>query len=138
MIPLILIAYWRRTLPETQRFHAVEHAHEPVMKNIGDLFSNVPRRTIGLFGVVFGVALAGSTGGFFAPKYLQDVHSWEPSSIAMLNLAGGALAIVGNPLAGWLSDRFGRNPLPFCSPVCSRSQRSLFMRSVEYSCHYCG
>jgi hypothetical protein len=42
---------------------------------------------------VFGLALAGSTGGFFAPKYFQDVHGWEPSSIAMLNLAGGALAV---------------------------------------------
>ena len=111
LIPLVLIAYWRRSLPETQRFQAVEHAHQPVMKNIGDLFSNVPRRTIGLFGVVFGLALAGSTAGFFAPKYLQDVHDWEPSSIAMLNLVGGALAIVGNPLAGWLSDRFGRKPI---------------------------
>ena len=29
----------------------------------------------------------------------------------MLNLAGGALAIVGNPLAGWLSDRVGRRPV---------------------------
>jgi MFS family permease len=81
------------------------------MKNIGDLFSHVPRRTIGLFGVVFGLALAGSTAGFFAPKYLQDVHGWEPSSVAMLNLAGGALAVIGNPLAGWLSDRFGRKPI---------------------------
>ena len=55
--------------------------------------------------------LAGGTAAFFAPKYLQDVHGWEPSNVAMLNLAGGALAIVGNPLAGWLSDRFGRRPV---------------------------
>ena len=50
-------------------------------------------------------------GSFLAPKYLQDMQGWEPSSVAMLSLAGGALAIVGNPLAGWLSDRFGRRPI---------------------------
>ena len=111
LVPLILVAYWRRSLPETQRFQAVEHVHEPVMKNIGHLFSDVPRRTIGLFGVVAGLAVAASTAAFFAPKYLQDVHGWEPSSVAILNLAGGALAVIGNPLAGWLSDKFGRRPI---------------------------
>jgi MFS family permease len=60
---------------------------------------------------VFALMLAGSTAAFFAPKYLLDVHGWEPSNVAMLNLAGGALAIVGNPLAGWLSDRVGRRPV---------------------------
>jgi MFS family permease len=27
-----------------------------------------------------------------------------------MNLIGGGLAIIGNPLGGWLSDRFGRRP----------------------------
>ncbi|MBT5700736.1 MAG: MFS transporter, partial [Gammaproteobacteria bacterium] len=71
----------------------------------------LPRRTIGLFSAIVALSLAGSTAAFFAPKYLQDVHGWEPSNVALLNLAGGALAIVGNPLAGWLSDRFGRRPV---------------------------
>jgi MFS family permease len=39
------------------------------------------------------------------------VQGWEPSSFALLSFAGGALAIIGNPLAGWLSDRFGRRPM---------------------------
>ncbi len=111
LIPLLAIAYWRRTLPETKRFEQIERVQEPLLKPISDLFTRQPRRTIGLFGAVFGLALAGSTAGFFAPKYLQDVHAWSPASVAMLNLAGGALAIIGNPLAGWLSDRFGRKPI---------------------------
>lgn len=110
LIPLLLIAYWRRTLPETERFQKVQ-VHEPVLQHVRELFTNNPRWSWGLFGAVFGIALAGSTAGFFAPKYLQDVHAWTPSSVAMLNLAGGALAIIGNPLAGWLSDRFGRRPV---------------------------
>ena len=111
VVPLLFIAYWRRVLPETKKFTAVAQIHEPVMKNIGDLFTRMPRRTIGFFAAVFGLMLAGSTATFFAPKYLQDMQGWAPSSVAMLSLAGGALAIVGNPLAGWLSDRFGRRPI---------------------------
>ena len=111
LIPLLFIAYWRHSLPETEHFKAVVQDHEPVLKNIGDLFTHLPKRTIGLFSAIVGLSLAGSTAAFFAPKYLQDVHGWEPSNVALLNLAGGALAIVGNPLAGWLSDRFGRRPV---------------------------
>jgi len=111
LIPLLFIGYWRHSLPETEEFKALVQDHEPVLKNIADLFTHLPRRTIGLFSAIVALSLAGSTAAFFAPKYLQDVHGWEPSNVALLNLAGGALAIVGNPLAGWLSDRFGRRPV---------------------------
>ncbi|MBL6690775.1 MAG: MFS transporter [Pseudomonadales bacterium] len=110
LVPLVLIAYWRRTMPETARFQQVK-VHEPVLTHVQQLFTRNPRWCWGLFGAVFGIALAGGSAGFFAPKYLQDVHEWTPSSVAMLNIAGGALAVVGNPLAGWLSDRFGRRPV---------------------------
>ena len=111
LIPLLFIGYWRHSLPETEEFKALVQDHEPVLKNIADLFTHLPRRTIGLFSAIVALSLAGSTAAFFAPKYLLDVHGWEPSNVALLNLAGGALAIVGNPLAGWLSDRFGRRPV---------------------------
>lgn len=111
LMPLLFIAYWRRSLPETERYTAAVQVHQPVLKNISDLFTHLPRRTIGLFSAIFGLMLAGGTAAFFAPKYLQDVHGWEPSNVALLNLVGGALAIIGNPLAGWLSDRFGRRPV---------------------------
>ena len=110
LVPLVLIAYWRRTMPETARFQEVK-VHEPVMKHVQDLFTRNPKWCWGLFGAVFGIALAGGSAGFFAPKYLQDVHEWTPASVAMLNVMGGALAVIGNPLAGWLSDRFGRRPV---------------------------
>ena len=111
VIPLLFIAYWRRVLPETQKFESVVQIREPVMKNVGDLFTRMPKRTIAFFVAVFGLILCSRSATFFAPKYLQDVQGWEPSSVALLSFAGGALAIVGNPLAGWLSDRFGRRPM---------------------------
>jgi len=111
LIPLLLIAYWRRALPETGRFEQIAHTRQPVLRPVAELLTQQPRRTYGLFLAVAGLALAGSTAGFFAPKYLQDVHGWTPGSVAMLTIAGGTFAIVGNPLAGWLSDRYGRKPV---------------------------
>lgn len=111
LIPLLLIAYWRRALPETGRFEQIAHTRQPVLTPVAELLTQQPRRTYGLFLAVAGLALAGSTAGFFAPKYLQDVHGWTPGSVAMLTIAGGTFAIVGNPLAGWLSDRYGRKPV---------------------------
>ena len=110
LAPLLLIAWWRKSMPETARFRQVR-VHEPVLNHVRELFTENPGWCWGLFGAVFGIALASGAAAFFAPKYLQDVHGWTPSGIAILNIIGGALAIVGNPLAGWLSDRFGRRPV---------------------------
>src|SRR5262249_56035107 len=62
-------------------------------------------------GGALGMELALGRAVFFAPKYLQDVHGWSPAHVAFLNVGGGFFAVVGNPLAGWLSDRRGRRPV---------------------------
>ncbi len=49
--------------------------------------------------------------GFFAPEYLRVVLGWPPATVALLSFFGGMIAIVGNPAAGWLSDRHGRRPM---------------------------
>jgi MFS family permease len=115
--PLLLVAYWRRTLPETDRFTALQRergseqraapALEPVRRLVRE-----HRRLIGALAaaaLVFGMAMGPAT--FFAPKYLQDVHGWSPAAVASLSFLGGMFAIIGNPLAGWLSDRHGRRPM---------------------------
>ena len=116
VVPLCFIAYWRRTLPETGRFANLEavrarlHKRAPMFANLWLAAREHPRIFAVLAVTFFCVSVAGSSAGFFAPKYLQDVHGWSPSQVATLTFAGGALAIVGNPLSGWLSDRFGRRP----------------------------
>ncbi len=116
VIPLLFIAYWRRSLPETAKFTSLDSARAQLDAPV-PLFSNVwraarehPRTFVVLAGTFFCISMAGSTGAF-APKYLQDVHGWSPSQVATLTLLGGGLAVIGNPLSGWLSDRFGRRPI---------------------------
>ena len=114
LVPLTLVAYWRRTLPETARFDALQNERResmratPPLQPIFDLLRTRPGRFFSLATVVLFVGLAASPGSFFAPKFLQEVHGWSPAAVASLNFLGGAFAIVGNPLAGRLSDRHGR------------------------------
>ena len=83
--PLLLVAYWRRTLPETDRYAALqaERARGTTRRrrpssprvdsgaNTERSFWASPQRPLAL-GMTMGPA------GFFAPKYLQDVHGWTP------------------------------------------------------------
>ncbi len=116
VIPLLFIAYWRRTLPETGRFASLASlrsqldAPVPMFSNVWRAARAQPRVFTVLAGTFFCISMAGSVGTF-ASKYLQDVHGWAPSGVATLTFAGGAFAIIGNPLSGWLSDRFGRRPV---------------------------
>ncbi len=111
LVPLGMIAYWRRTLPETQYFEAYRVARQPapsMLRPIFDLIRMYPGRLVAVVAVVFLLELAETPAGFFGPKYLQEVHGWTPATIGLLTLGGGALGIVGNTAAGRWSDRGGR------------------------------
>lgn len=112
--PLLLIAYWRRTLPETERFEVhrqqrsktgqPEHTFRPMV----NLIRMYPGRIAAVASVLFLLAMAESAAGFFGPKYLQDAHGWKPSAVGFMTFFAGGFAIIGNTFAGWLSDRVGR------------------------------
>src|SRR5262245_37829772 len=117
LVPLLTLAWWRRTMPETERFVALERERgaalraTPALAPFGALLRAYPRRIGMLAAAVWLVGLAVAPAMFFAPKYLQDAQGWSPGGVAVLNFAGGFFAVIGNPLAGWMSDRFGRRPV---------------------------
>lgn len=114
LLPLLLIAQWRRTLPETERFAEYQQQRidtgqsEHALQPLRHLLRMYPERMAILSSVVFILAVTEAAAGFFGPKYLQEVHGWTPSGVGLLTVFGGAFAIVGNTFAGWLSDRIGR------------------------------
>jgi len=112
LAPLLVIAWLRRSLPETARFEARARVDElglwlPVRR--------LARAYPGRFAATCGIALAITVGiaaaDLMGPKYLQQAHGWSPGQVSLLYIAGGAFAICGAPIAGALSDRFGRRRL---------------------------
>jgi MFS family permease len=117
LVPLLIIAWLRRNLPETQRF--AEHAPEATtdstlrlaLQPIVDLARMYPGRLISICAVVFLLSFSENAVGFFGPKYLQEAHGWLPWHYSLLGVCGGFIGIFGGTFAGRLSDRFGRRPV---------------------------
>jgi MFS family permease len=111
LLPLGLIIPLRRILPESRRFereHRAQILRPSVFEPLRALFATHPGRLLSVLAVVFLASTAGGAVGFFVPKYLQEVHRWAPGRVSSLYVFGGALGIVGNIVAGRISDRFGR------------------------------
>lgn len=113
--PLLLVAYFRRRLPETPRFEAREREVAMLasrtragLEALRQLATQYPARVAALYFTVacFGFAMGPATT--LMSKYLQQAHGYAPPEVTILFLFGGALALAGNFLAGRISDRLGR------------------------------
>lgn len=127
--PLLLIAHFRRGLPETQRFERVRGRLEtaPAPRAWLEPVRLLARRYPGRFAAVCCVGFLGSFSNgsvdFFLPKYLQEMQGWSPGELAGVLVAAGAVGLTGQVFVGRLSDRFGRKRLgvPFLAlePLCA-------------------
>lgn len=118
LLPLLLFPFFRRRVPETERFgrHAEALAAAGVPANgvrdalrpLLELARRAPARAggIALLGFVpsVGAVCAFQLTGY----YTQQVLGWQPAAYAAMVFVGGALGIVGNLVAGQLGDRWGR------------------------------
>jgi len=114
LIPLLLIIPLRRVLPESRRFEQEKQTkdrRESVLTPLKALFRAYPARLAMLVTVGFVGNLGGNAAGFLFPKYLQEVHGWSPGGVSSLYVLGGGLGILGNIVAGRMSDRLGRRTM---------------------------
>ena len=133
VLPLLLIARWRRLLPETARFEAYAQQRPAVAgwwHQVRELLTTYGARFLTITSCNFLLSFGLAGVGFFQVKYLQNVHGWSPGWISALVVGGGGLAIVANPLAGRLSDRFGRRRLTVLFALLTAISAVLF-----YSVH---
>jgi predicted MFS family arabinose efflux permease len=115
VLPLLLLAWFRRSLKETQRFEAQRDAweHPPaslrgLLQPLRNLARMYPGRMVALCAALLPIAFVFETSMLFASKTLQQEHGYAPSSIAVMYLTIGIMAPIGNIIAGALGDRFGR------------------------------
>ncbi|HVA78454.1 MAG TPA: MFS transporter [Candidatus Binataceae bacterium] len=114
LIPLVIIIPLRRALPESHRFEdearSADHGSNP-LKPVIALFRAYPGRLVLLMSVAFLGNMGGNAAGMFFPKYLQEAHGYSPANVSTLYVVGGAIGILGNIIAGRMSDRIGRRTM---------------------------
>ena len=116
-VPLLLLAWYRRNLRETARFEHERAARgddrgwRAAARPLLALARMYPGRLAALATALLPWAFVIASALTFQSKLLQQEHGWSPGQVAMLYLGGGALAVLGNLVAGSLGDRLGRKPV---------------------------
>lgn len=111
VVPLLLVAWFRRSLDETARFAAHRAARADrggVLRPLRSLARMYPGRMLALSAAIVPFAFVTETAMTFASKFLQDAHGYAPRDVAALYLTVGVFGLLGNVVAGGLGDRFGR------------------------------
>src|SRR5262245_23722740 len=117
LVPIAFLPAFARGLRETGRFAASAASGRPranALAAIAELWRRHPRRALAL-ALLGALASAGTGPSFqFISAFLQTERGWSPGSFAALTVVFGAFAIVGNPVAGRLGDRYGRRRVAAC------------------------
>jgi MFS transporter, putative metabolite:H+ symporter len=121
-VPLFLVAFLRRQLPETRRFEtqgALGFKTGAILGLLKDIARQYPLRvlTVIIAAAAFGFAIAPAT--FLAQKYMQDVYHYSPSEVRLVLIPGGLIGLGLAVMAGRMSDRLGRKPMVIATVALS-------------------
>jgi putative MFS transporter len=127
-VPLLLVAWLRRTLDETQRFtaHRAAHGSAHPLQPLRNLIRMYPGRMLALCAALLPFAFVTETAMFFPSKFLQSVHGYAPRDIATMYLTIGVLGLLGNIFAGALGDRLGRKRVLIAGLLANASAAAAF------------
>jgi putative MFS transporter len=115
-VPLFLVGFLRRRLPETQRFAARERTEiarsklAETLALLGALARDYPGRVLTILVAVAALGFAEGPATVLAQKYLQSTLHYSPAQVTMLLIPGGLIGLGLTIAMGRLSDRIGRRP----------------------------
>lgn len=117
-LPLLLIPYLTRAIPETRRFRAhadsrsrtgqVPLAADQLLFPLRELMTGYPSRALFISLAALLVALGEACVFQFVAYIPQLVHGWAPGHYSLMVVVGGGFGILGNIVAGRMGDRRGR------------------------------
>jgi putative MFS transporter len=131
-IPLLLVVPLWKLLPESNRYESTTKAMAPgsFLDPFRALLSSYPERFIMVAAVMFLNAMGGTPAGLLQAKFLQEVRGWTPGNVSTLIFLGGGIGILGNVVAGNLSDQFGRRFLGAAALLLAPAMWAVFFRST--------
>jgi len=115
IVPLLLLPFLSRRVPETRRFLEIKEAGETAKggwaQPMIDLVVAYPGRSAAI-GLMALVVTAGSSPAFgLLSDFVQTTHGWKPSSYSLMAVVAGGVGVVGNTAMGRAADRWGRRPV---------------------------
>ncbi|HXR94732.1 MAG TPA: MFS transporter [Rhizomicrobium sp.] len=116
-LPIFVVAYLRRQLPETRRFVAQEQIlktrskFQDTLILLRDLVREYPGRIAAIMVAVGAFGFAIASASILSAKYLQSVEGYTPAQVTTLFIPAGLVCLALTILAGKLSDRIGRRPV---------------------------
>lgn len=137
-LPILIVAWLRRSLSETRRFEDHRQARGAVsglsalLLPMRNLLVMYPRRMVAVCLGLFPVAFVLETAMTFVSKTLQDTHGYSPSGVAFLFLTVGVVAPIGNVVAGSLGDSFGRKPVMVAGLLVNALMIALFYNTSGF------
>lgn len=111
-LPILYIVWLRRRLPESGMFTRHAASTEPAL--LWQPFKEIWRHhrremtATALIAGAFWFQLAATLN--FMSKYLQEDRHFDPQQVSLMYIVAGAIAILGNTMAGRISDYLGRRP----------------------------
>jgi len=135
---LLILAYYRRYLPETRRFEihretmdVLESRVVMFFRMIRGLIRDYPGRLAAMlvFVTAFGFTMGPSS--VLLSKFLQTTHHYTPGQVSLLFVAGGVLSVIGNIAAGRVSDRLGRKRTLFITTLIGGGGFALFYSGID-------
>lgn len=115
-VPLLVVGFLRRRLPETQRFAIKEKGAAAVSKLqetlalLRALAREYPGRVATILVAVAAFGFAEGPATVLAQKYLQSSLHYSPGQVTLLLVPGGLIGLALTIATGRISDRIGRKP----------------------------
>jgi SHS family lactate transporter-like MFS transporter len=114
--PLVLVAWLRRNLRETQAF-TVAQDEARVQASFWPHVDRAHRPLLWRIAIVLGAhGMLGTPAFFYAAELAQDGYGWE-GLFTVIVIAAGPATLLGYVAGGRLSDRIGRRPVVLWSAV---------------------
>ncbi len=152
-VPLFIVAFLRRRLPETQRFEIRATEVRKLASHVAVTLELIRRLATEYPGRVAATLLAGffwaasvAPAGALGIKYMQQTLGFAPWQTTLVIVPGGMIALWLNIVAGRVSDRIGRKTvLVVCALLTAITYafffsgvKGLFMGLVWASCFFFG
>ncbi|MFJ9743449.1 MFS transporter [Streptomyces sp. NPDC101166] len=116
----LIVMYLRRTMEESQHFEQeqAKSAAKQERKGLHSLFTEYPRQLLAVFGLAIGGTVAFYTYTTYLQKYLVNTAGIPKSTVSVIGFAALFVYMLLQPVAGALSDCYGRRPVMFAFSVC--------------------